>query len=49
MHAFNTPNTDGDRKKLNKLLKKPVSEVLSKELFDYSAFLRGLGRMNLST
>ena len=48
IQAFKEPTKDEDRKKLKKLLKKPVRESLTEELFVYGAFLRGLGRMNLS-
>ncbi|KAI0092344.1 SET domain-containing protein [Irpex rosettiformis] len=48
LQAFKEPLQDGERKKLNKLLKKPTRKALADELFEYSAFLRGLGRMNLN-
>ncbi len=48
LQAFKEPASDGERRKLNKLLKKPVRKDLADELFDYNGFLRGLGRMNLS-
>jgi hypothetical protein len=33
---------------LARILKKPLKEAIAKELFEYDAFLRGLGRMSLS-
>ncbi|KIJ60899.1 hypothetical protein HYDPIDRAFT_97759 [Hydnomerulius pinastri MD-312] len=46
--AFKEPKTVGEQKKLAKILKKPISEIMDKDLFDYDAFLRGLGRMSLN-
>lgn len=49
LQAFSEPPNPTDKKKLGKLLKKPLGAELSKELFDYEAgFLKGLGRMSLS-
>ena len=39
---------DSEKKKLNKILRKPIRQELVDELFHYDEFLRGLGRMNLS-
>lgn len=49
VQAFQTPATPADQKKLAKILRKPLPEHTSKELFEYEGFLRGLGKMNLST
>ncbi|KAJ7585251.1 hypothetical protein C8J56DRAFT_862870 [Mycena floridula] len=48
LQAFKEPKTPGEQKKLARLLKKPLSPELEKELFDYEAFSRGLGRMSLN-
>ena len=48
VQAFREPVDDAHKKKLAKLLKKPLSADIAAELFDYDAFLRGLGRMSLS-
>ena len=49
VQAFQEPATDAEKKRLAKLLKKPPPKDVSDALFDYEAFLRGLGRMSLST
>ena len=49
VQAFQEPATDAEKKRLAKLLKKPPPKDVSDALFDYDAFLRGLGRMSLST
>ena len=51
--AFKSPPTPSEQKKLAKILKRPLTDELQKELdkemFDYDeGFLRGLGKMNLS-
>ena len=48
LQAFRTPKSTADKKKLARLLKKPLDPEIEKDLFDYDAFLRGLGRMSLS-
>lgn len=49
VQAFKEPKSQQDAKKLAKVLKKPVSETLQANVFDYDAgFLRGLGRMSLN-
>jgi hypothetical protein len=49
IEAFKEPKNAADKKKLAKILKKPVDPQLEKVLFDYElGFLRGLGRMSLS-
>ncbi|KAI0697799.1 hypothetical protein BC835DRAFT_737993 [Cytidiella melzeri] len=48
LHAFREPSNEAERKKLRKILKKPVRKSLADELFGYDVFLRGLGRMNLN-
>ena len=48
VQAFQEPATDAEKKRLAKLLKKPLRQDVSDLLFDYDAFLRGLGRMSLS-
>ncbi|EMD30911.1 hypothetical protein CERSUDRAFT_163648 [Gelatoporia subvermispora B] len=48
VQAFRDPTDDAHKKKLAKLLKKPLSKDIADELFDYDAFLRGLGRMSLN-
>ena len=49
VQAFQEPATDAEKKRLAKLLKKPLRQDVADALFDYEAFLRGLGRMSLST
>ena len=49
VQAFQEPTTDAEKKRLAKLLKKPLPQDVADALFDYEAFLRGLGRMSLST
>ncbi|KAF8440011.1 hypothetical protein L210DRAFT_3645933 [Boletus edulis BED1] len=46
--TFKLPTSPGDQKKLAKVLKKPVPESIQRDLFEYDAFLRGLGRMSLN-
>ncbi|KAI0339117.1 SET domain-containing protein [Trametopsis cervina] len=46
--AFKAPAKDTEKRKLAKILKKPVRADLAAELFEYDGFLRGLGRMNLN-
>jgi hypothetical protein len=49
VEAFRDPPSAADKKKLAKILKRPVRDAIADELFTYEGFLRGLGRMNLST
>jgi len=50
LQAFKEPKTPQESKKLAKLLKKPLPEDIEHALLDYEdGFLRGLGRMSLST
>ena len=49
VQAFQEPATEPEKKRLAKLLKKPLPQDISDMFFDYDAFLRGLGRMSLST
>ena len=37
-----------ESKKLQRIIKKPLSSDVAPELFEYSAYLVGLGRMSLS-
>ncbi|KIJ18321.1 hypothetical protein PAXINDRAFT_167508 [Paxillus involutus ATCC 200175] len=48
LQAFKVPKSTDEQKKLAKILKKAVDETIQKELFEYDAFLRGLGRMSLN-
>ncbi|EGO03005.1 hypothetical protein SERLA73DRAFT_103070 [Serpula lacrymans var. lacrymans S7.3] len=48
LQAFKEPISVVDRKKLSRILKKSTTPELDKELFEYDAFLRGLGRMSLN-
>ena len=48
VQAFQEPPTDAEKKRLAKLLKKPLPQDITDMFFDYEAFLRGLGRMSLS-
>ncbi|KAH9886713.1 SET domain-containing protein [Cubamyces lactineus] len=48
VQAFHEPATETEKKRLAKLLKKPLPQNVSEALFDYDAFLRGLGRMSLN-
>lgn len=48
MQAFRKPKSVAEQKKLARILKKPLNPEIEKELFEYDAFLRGLGRMSLS-
>lgn len=50
VEAFREPKNPADQKKLARILKKPLNPIIEKQLFDYErGFLRGLGRMSLST
>jgi len=46
--AFREPKSAADKKKLARILKKPLDPETEKYFFDYEAFLRGLGRMSLN-
>jgi hypothetical protein len=46
--TFTSPNAPDEQKKLARILKKPLPESLHKDLFEYDAFLHGLGRMSLN-
>ncbi|KAF8549830.1 SET domain-containing protein [Imleria badia] len=46
--AFKAPKASDEQKKLARILKKPVSESIQRDLFEYDEFLRGLGRMSLN-
>ncbi|KAI0354211.1 SET domain-containing protein [Trametes cingulata] len=48
VQAFQEPTTEAEKKRLAKLLKKPLRQDVVDALFDYDAFLRGLGRMSLN-
>ena len=48
IQAFQSPVKDIEKKKLARLIKKPSRKEVQEWLFDYDAFLRGLGRMSLS-
>ncbi|KAI0673183.1 SET domain-containing protein [Trametes maxima] len=48
LQAFQEPSTEAEKKRLAKLLKKPLKQEISESLFGYDAFLRGLGRMSLN-
>ncbi|CAL1698218.1 unnamed protein product [Somion occarium] len=48
VQAFREPTNDTNRKKLSKLLKRPVPKEALEDFFEYDAFLWGLGRMNLN-
>ncbi|RPD63401.1 SET domain-containing protein [Lentinus tigrinus ALCF2SS1-6] len=48
VQAFQEPATEPEKRRLAKLLKKPLPKEVSDTLFDYDAFLRGLGRMSLN-
>ena len=47
--AFREPKSAADQKKLARIMKKPLDPEIEKYLFEYDAFLHGLGRMSLST
>ncbi|KAH8824033.1 hypothetical protein DL96DRAFT_1532375 [Flagelloscypha sp. PMI_526] len=50
VEAFHEPPSPSHKKKLAKIFrKKPVPLELKTEFFEYSGFLRGLGRMGLNT
>jgi hypothetical protein len=49
VQAFKEPPQEAHKKKLAKILKKPLPEEIDKKLFDYDATLHNLGRMSLST
>ena len=42
------PSTEAERKKLSKILRKPMEKDLLDDIFEYESFLWGLGRMSLS-
>ena len=48
VQAFQEPATEAEKKRLAKILKKPLPQDIVDMFFDYEAFLRGLGRMSLS-
>ena len=48
VQAFQEPATEAEKKRLGKILKKPLPQDVVDMFFDYEAFLRGLGRMSLS-
>lgn len=48
VRAFRDPATEPERKRLARVLKKPVGKEVADEIFEYDAFLRGLGRMSLN-
>ncbi|TFY56063.1 hypothetical protein EVJ58_g7864 [Rhodofomes roseus] len=48
MQAFREPATEREKKRLARILKKPVKPEIADALFTYDAFLLGLGRMSLS-
>ncbi|EPS98900.1 hypothetical protein FOMPIDRAFT_1024458 [Fomitopsis schrenkii] len=48
LHAFREPTTDRDKKRLARILKKPINPEVADALFTYDAFLLGLGRMSLN-
>lgn len=48
VQAFRDPTTEGDKKKLSRLLRKPLPKEVADSVFEYDAFLWGLGRMSLS-
>lgn len=49
VQAFQEPPSEPEKRKLARLLKKPLRQNIIDELFNYDAFLRGLGRMSLSS
>ncbi|KAF9468274.1 hypothetical protein BDZ94DRAFT_1287217 [Collybia nuda] len=49
LQAFSEPPNAVEKRKLSRILKKPLDSKLAGELFDYEAgFLKGLGRMSLN-
>ncbi|KAH8104125.1 hypothetical protein BXZ70DRAFT_888652 [Cristinia sonorae] len=46
--AFREPTQASEKKKLARLLRKPIPQEVVDELFNYDAFLRNLGRMSLN-
>ncbi|KZS95674.1 SET domain-containing protein [Sistotremastrum niveocremeum HHB9708] len=46
--AFHEPSTAAEKKKLSKLIRKPLPADLAQQLFDYDAYLEGLSRMSLN-
>ncbi|KAF9074395.1 hypothetical protein BDP27DRAFT_187636 [Rhodocollybia butyracea] len=48
MQAFKEPSSVLEQKKLARIIKKPVKAEISQGLFQYDAFLRNLGKMNLN-
>ncbi|KII90144.1 hypothetical protein PLICRDRAFT_581341 [Plicaturopsis crispa FD-325 SS-3] len=48
LQAFKEPKNSAQAKKLARLIKKPLPEEISRNIFEYDAFLHGLGRMSLN-
>ncbi|OSX58018.1 hypothetical protein POSPLADRAFT_1049746 [Postia placenta MAD-698-R-SB12] len=48
LQAFQEPAAAPEKKKLARLLKKPLGKEIADALFPYESFLLGLGRMNLN-
>ncbi|KAK7688770.1 hypothetical protein QCA50_008309 [Cerrena zonata] len=48
VQALRDPVTEPERKKLSKILKKPIPKNLLDDIFEYESFLWGLGRMSLN-
>ncbi|KAF5383916.1 hypothetical protein D9757_007422 [Collybiopsis confluens] len=48
MQAFKEPESLIDQKKLARIIQKPVRAEISQGLFQFDAFLRNLGKMNLN-
>lgn len=48
LNAFKEPAVEADRKKLARILKKPLPEDIEQALFSFEGLLHNLGRMNLS-
>ncbi|PSR73034.1 hypothetical protein PHLCEN_2v11138 [Hermanssonia centrifuga] len=46
--AFQNPTSEPDKNKLARILKRPIRKEVLDYLFNYDAFLRGLGRMSLN-
>ena len=46
--AFKAPKAPDEQKRLTRILKRPIPESIQSMLFEYDAFLHGLGRMSLS-
>ncbi|KAG9310945.1 hypothetical protein JVU11DRAFT_8819 [Chiua virens] len=45
LQTFKSPKAPDEQKKLAKILKRPIPESIQKDLFEYDAFLRGLGHL----